>query len=312
MAVVGLGLLFFLAGGCSLWNVAPVARIAASVLTGESPLSVTFDASDSYDPDGQIIAYRWSFGDGATDQGKQVGHVFAPSVRTTYTVTLEIEDDAGAISTIRQSLEVHIVPDPDNNPPSARFTFTPTHGDAPLSVVFDARATRDADGEIEVYAWDFGDGSTGSGSPISHTYTAVANTNYAAMLTATDDDGASSSTTAIVSVYVQEIVPIDGPTAELAVSGVVKIYDSPKLPAVPSLFDVTFTPDGSAGAAGHQIEFYIWNFGDGESVSTGSNANVTHTYRAGAPSRTFVATLTVIDDQGLRDSAVVNVTVTND
>jgi len=311
MAVSGLGLLFLLVGGCALWNVAPVARIAASVLTGESPLSVTLDASDSYDPDGQIVAYRWSFGDGATEQGKHVSHIYAPSVRTTYTVTLEIEDDVGAISTIQQSLEVHPAPDPGNNPPSARFTFTPTHGDTPLSVVFDARATRDADGEIEVYAWDFGDGSTGSGSPISHTYTAVADTNYAAVLTVTDDDGASSSTTAIVSVYVQEIVPIDGPTAELAVTDVVKIYDSPQLPGIPSLFDVTFTPDGSTAAAGYEIEHYVWNFGDGESISLGSDAAVTHTYRAGAPSRTFVATLTVIDDQGLRDSAVVNVTVTN-
>jgi len=50
---------------------------------------------------------------------------------------------------------------------------------------------------------------------------------------------------------------------------------------------------------------------DGETLSTTTNATVKHTYSSGAPSHTYVVTLTVIDEQGLTDSAVRNVTVTN-
>ncbi len=308
----GTALFLGLVGGCALLNSAPIAHIAASVLSGESPLLVTFDASGSVDTDGRIVAYRWSFSDGTTAEGIEVHHVFAPPTPMTYTVTLEVEDNGGAIGTMAQSIEVRIEPDPGNNPPFARFTFEPTHGDAPLFVTFDATLSSDVDGEVVLYAWDFGDGTTGSGPQISHTYNPVATTNYPATLTAYDDDGASMSTTALVSVFVEEVVPIDGPTAEVTASDPEKVYESPQLPTVPSLFRVTFTPEGSVAAPGHEIELYIWNFGDGESASVETDAAVEHTYRSGAPTHTFVVSLTVIDDQGLQDSVVVNVTVVND
>jgi PKD repeat protein len=308
----GAALALALVGGCALLNSPPIARIAASVLSGESPLLVTFDAGGSVDLDGRVVAYRWSFGDGQTAEGKTVDHVFAPPSPTTYTVTLEIEDDRGAIGTMEQSIEVRVSPDPGNNPPFARFTFDPTHGDAPLFVQFDADLSSDVDGDVVLYAWDFGDGTTGSGPRISHTYNALANTNYPATLIVYDDDGASMSTTAIVSVYVEEIVPFDGPTAELTASDPLLVYDSPQLPSVPSLFQITFSPEGSVAAPGHQIEIYVWNFGDGDSAILTSDAEVVHTYRSGAPTHTFIVSLTVIDDQGLQDSVVANVTVVND
>jgi len=311
LAFCGVAVLF--AGGCALLNSAPMAHIAASVLSGESPLLVAFDAAGSVDTDGRIVAYRWSFSDGTTAEGIEVDHVFAPSSPMTYTVTLDVEDNGGAIGTIQQSIEVRIAPDPDNDPPFARFTFEPTHGDGPLFVTFDATRSLDVDGEVVLYAWDFGDGTTGSGPQISHTYNPIATTNYPATLTAYDDDGASTSTTAIVSVYIEEVVPFDGPTAELTVSAPVQVYDAGEaLPSVPSLFRVTFTPEGSVAVPGHEIELYIWNFGDGESASIESDDEIEHTYRSGTPTRTFVVSLTVIDDQGLQDSVVGNVTVVND
>jgi len=312
LGLCGIALLLAPIGGCTLLNSAPIARIAASVLSGESPLLVAFDASGSTDTDGRIVAYRWSFGDGTTAEGVEVDHVFAPSSPTSYTVTLEVEDNSGAIGTMQQSIEVRIEPDPGNNPPFARFTFEPTYGDGPLLVTFDASLSSDVDGEVVLCAWDFGDGTTGSGERISHTYDPIATTNYPVTLTAHDDDGASASTTAIVSVFVEEVVPTDGPTAEFAASDPEKVYDSPQLPAVPSLFRVTFTPEGSVAAPGHEIVVYVWNFGDGETALIETDDAVDHTYRSGAPTHTFVVSLTVIDDQGLRDSVVGNVTVAND
>ena len=308
----GAALALALAGGCALLNSAPTARIAASVLSGESPLLVTFDGGGSVDLDGRVVAYRWSFGDGTTAEGRTVDHVFAPPSPVTYTVALEVEDDGGAIGTMQQSIEVYVSLDPGNNPPFARFTFDPTHGNAPLFVQFDADLSSDVDGDVVLYAWDFGDGTTGSGPRISHTYNALANTNYPATLIVYDDDGASMSTTAMVSVYVEEIIPFDGPTAELTASDPVLVYDSTQLPSVPSLFQITFRSEGSVAAPGHQIEIYVWNFGDGDSATLTSDAEVVHTYRSGAPTHTFIVSLTVIDDQGLQDSVVANVTVVND
>jgi PKD repeat protein len=312
LGICGFILLAALAGGCDLFNNAPIARIAASVTSGESPLLVTFDASGSADYDGRIVAYRWSFSDGEKATGRTVERIFAPPSTATYTATLEVEDDDGAVGTIEQSIEVRQTPDPGNNPPFTRFTFDPTYGDGPLLVEFDARLTADIDGEVVLYAWDFGDGTTGSGERISHTYDPKATTNYPATLTATDDDGASSSMTAIVSVHVEEVIPIDGPTAELTATAPQTVYESPMLPSVPSLFRVTFNPEGSVAAPGHEIDVYIYTFGDGESASMATDEPIEHTYRSGAPTHTFVVSLTVVDDQGLQDSVILNVTVVND
>jgi hypothetical protein len=47
---------------CTLFNQLPIASFTVTPSSGESPLKVTADASDSYDPDGAIVEYRWDFG----------------------------------------------------------------------------------------------------------------------------------------------------------------------------------------------------------------------------------------------------------
>src|SRR4030042_857292 len=44
------------------------------VITGEQ---VSFDASESYDYDGEIVSYHWDFGDGTADSGVTVTHSYA-------------------------------------------------------------------------------------------------------------------------------------------------------------------------------------------------------------------------------------------
>lgn len=78
--------------------------------------------------------------------------------------------------------------------PSARFTATPTTGMVPLTVTFDASSSMDADGgPVSGYAWDFGDGTTGSGRVVSHTYETPGE--YTPDLTVTAGDGAGISAT---------------------------------------------------------------------------------------------------------------------
>jgi PKD repeat protein len=85
-----------------------------------------------------------------------------------------------------------------NLPPTASFAATPTSGQAPLAVAFDASASTDADGTIASYGWNFGDNSSGSGVTASHTY-ATAGT-FTAVLTVTDNRGATARATRILTV----------------------------------------------------------------------------------------------------------------
>jgi len=299
--------------GCFLLNADPVANFSTTPLSGDSPLLVRFDASGSADPNGEIVEYRWDFGDGSsveTTTDPETTHVFAPTTDKSYIVTLVVVDDAGATGTRQQSINVYAVADPNNNPPTARFTFDPTYGDNPLIVEFDAGLSSDVDGDIEIYSWDFGDTSTGSGETITHTFSARITTNFVVILTVYDEDGEASSTTGVVTVYVSDDVATDAPTAEFSIEEIEVVYESLDLPAIPSLFDVTLDPAGSTAAPGHEIEYWVWTFGDGESATLDFEAPITHTYTSALPSRSYVATLMLIDDQGLTDSISRNVTVT--
>ena len=56
------------------------------------------------------------------------------------------------------------------------------------TIVFDASGSYDIDGYIVSYEWDFGDGTTGQGIAVGHTYSVAGL--YTVTLTVTDDDGA--------------------------------------------------------------------------------------------------------------------------
>lgn len=81
-----------------------------------------------------------------------------------------------------------------NQPPSAVFASSC----ADLTCSLDGTGSTDPDGAITSFAWDFGDGSSGTGGTITHTY-AVAGT-YTARLTVLDDGGATASTTRTLTV----------------------------------------------------------------------------------------------------------------
>jgi subtilisin family serine protease len=60
-----------------------------------------------------------------------------------------------------------------------------------LTCTFDASGSSDSDGTITSYAWNFGDGTAGSGESTTHSYTQPGT--YSVTLTVTDDDGATDS-----------------------------------------------------------------------------------------------------------------------
>ena len=304
--VLGLTLLMV---GCALFNQPPVARISASAISGYSPLTVEFDAGDSYDPDGYIVSYDWDFGDETTKSGPTPSHTFTTAETHTFTVTLIVTDDAGATGTIAQSIEVLPGSPTTPNAPTAKVIATPNYGNAPLPVTFDASGSQAVEGPIKDYAWDFGDDTTGSGVTLQHEYNPVATTNYTVTLTVTDSDGATASTSLVITAFVPEEIPDDPPVASFIVTDKEKTYEGAP-PSEPSLFEVTFDPSASIAAPGHDIVVYHWLFGDGKATIEATNDMLTHVYALYSQNHVFVVTLIVIDDQGLEDSIMGNVTLT--
>ncbi|KNX39480.1 hypothetical protein VV01_13985 [Luteipulveratus halotolerans] len=176
-------------------NVPPTAAFTA---TG-GQLSATFDASASSDADGSVASYAWDFGDGSSGTGAKPSHTYAAA--GTYTVRLTVTDDKGATGTLTK--QVTVTAPPANQPPAAAFSSDATQ----LTVALDGSASTDADGSVASYAWDFGDGSSGTGAKPSHTYAAAGT--YTVRLTVTDDKGATDS--------VSHDVTVQAPAAAIVV-----------------------------------------------------------------------------------------------
>ncbi|MCX7973671.1 MAG: PKD domain-containing protein, partial [Candidatus Aminicenantes bacterium] len=102
-------------------NRPPVADFTFSPQRGEIPLTVTFDASPSYDPDGTIVSYHWTFGDGGSGTGKIVNYTYRSEGK--FSVTLTVTDDKGKKATATKVVEtVHVVYPPNN--PTVSITIS--------------------------------------------------------------------------------------------------------------------------------------------------------------------------------------------
>jgi PKD repeat protein len=101
--------------------------------------------------------------------------------------SLEASFVRGAGGTFTDSFTMSRSPN-QNVPPVASFSSSCTE----LVCSFDGSASADSDGSITGYAWDFGDGSTGTGATTTHTYAAAGS--YTVGLTVTDAGSATGST----------------------------------------------------------------------------------------------------------------------
>lgn len=75
----------------------PQAALGAAPTRGTVPLTVSFSAAGSTDPDGRIVSYAWTFGDGATASGPDASHTYTTA--GSYTAQLRITDDSGLSAT---------------------------------------------------------------------------------------------------------------------------------------------------------------------------------------------------------------------
>ena len=81
--------------------------VASFTYSPENPMvgeEITFDASSSYDPDGEIVSHNWYFGDRNSTEGKVVTHAYSKAGN--YTVTLTVTDNDGLQGSTSKVVEV--------------------------------------------------------------------------------------------------------------------------------------------------------------------------------------------------------------
>ncbi|MBN1861546.1 MAG: right-handed parallel beta-helix repeat-containing protein [Candidatus Thermoplasmatota archaeon] len=160
--------------------------------------SIAFDGSQSIDPDGEIIFYRWNFGDGSS-QILDMTPIHTYTDPGTYIVTLTVVDDDGRSSIANTTATIQGVIFV-NDPPVATCT-TPSAITMNQEVSFDASLSNDSDGSIIGYRWDFNSDGTfdtdWTESPVI-TYTFSNSGTFVVTLEVKDDkDAVSPYTTTI-------------------------------------------------------------------------------------------------------------------
>jgi PKD repeat protein len=163
---------------------APTASFTFSPEYPEEGETVEFNAQFSSDSDGTIEAYDWVFGYGNTAEGAITSHSFSSA--DTYTVTLKVTDDDGLSDTTTKT--VIIIPLSTESDVTSPFAFAGDDVEVEVgsSVIFDAGGSSDDVGIVS-YIWDFGDGTSGTGMDVSHSYSIEGN--YVVYLRATDAAG---------------------------------------------------------------------------------------------------------------------------
>ena len=143
------------------------------------------------DSDGQVVEYQWRSNlDGVLHTSRQ----FTKNDLSigTHTIYFKVRDEMGDWSS-EVTVTVTISPNPTINNPPVADSGGPYSGYTDQSISFDGSSSYDPDSgdNIVSYEWDFGDGTTGSGSSVEHTYSTEGK--YTIELTVADSEGEEST-----------------------------------------------------------------------------------------------------------------------
>lgn len=278
-------------------NLAPVANAGADQ-SAAAGLMVALVGNGSFDLDGCIEQYRWTFGDGQSTPwiiiplGTPVPttyHAYAQA--GTYSAKLWVKDHCGAQSASDTAV-INITDCGGNTPPVAAFSNNPSAPASGQSVSFSGLGSYDPDGQITSYAWNWGDGTpNSSGINAMHVFSSAGS--FSVTLTVTDNFGCTDVHQSLIYVA-SNCANSASPTAN---------FDPPAsvVEDQPVSFDGSSSsdPDGS-------ITTYTWNWGDGTPNTGSVSAISSHTF---ANPGTYSVTLTVLDNCGKMGSKTKSVVV---
>jgi PKD repeat protein len=220
----------------------PIPNFTANVMQGCTPFIVTF--SDKSVSDSLLTNWSWQFGDGSPVKSvltPTVSHVY--TVPGTYTVKMDVTDKNGCLKTSTKTNYIQ-----------PTFPFPSIVADTLACknqvIFFDASATNVA-GPAQ-FNWNLGDGSTASGTNVSHAY--VKDSLYLVQLTVIDKNGCDS--------ILVHPVHIQTPKAMFTYSVISSVCGQSK---------VQFT-DKSVGLS---LTNWKWSFGD---LGSSIQPNPIHTY----------------------------------
>jgi PKD repeat protein/Tol biopolymer transport system component len=213
----------------------PTAYFYADPTVGVPPLTVTFTNTSRCSD-----SYVWDYGDGLTGTGTTLTHTHAYTSAGVYTVSLTASSPYGSdVLTYTDYIGVYDIP-------IASFSGSPLVGTAPLQVEFNNHSL-----DATSYHWDFGDGSDSTAANPTHDY--FSSGTYTVTLTASNPVGSDVLTRPAYITVHQPPVPdfIGEPTTGL------------------SPVTVTYTNTSQ------YADSYVWDYGDGQTSTTGA---VTHTH----------------------------------
>jgi gliding motility-associated-like protein len=220
----------------------PKANFSGNAETCFKDSSIFKDESNQ----GNIVKWRWNFGDGTTDTIQNPSHLYAAS--KTYTVSLFVYSDKGCVSDT-------IVKDIVVNPlPTADFKTTSPSCETQQITISDI-STANA-GNITNRAWTFGDGTTANYSnanPFSKTYSTAGA--YDIKLIIQTGKGCKSDTTKTLKIS-------NLPVANFILPEVC-LND-----ASADFVDSSYIADGSESSFS-----YTWNFGDANATPANQNTS---------------------------------------
>lgn len=260
-------------------NQPPISVADATPSSGGVPLEVSFIGSNSSDDTG-ITNFSWDFKDGSTATTSNPTHTYTTT--GVFEAILTVTDAEGLTSTDTVTITIG---ETQNEGPKSVVSATPTTGEAPLEVAFRGSDSTD-DYAISSYNWNFGNGAQTNNANFSYTYETPGT--YTAELTVTDENGLSDK--ASITITVTE------PTNSAPVARTNANITQGTAPLT-----VQFTGDNSSDDKG--ITGYSWDFKDG---GTATIANPSHTFNVAG---TYVAELTVTDQEGLTHKNTITIIV---
>jgi len=260
-------------------KLSPIARFDLSPTFPSTLDSVAF-ADRSNDPDGTITQWNWAFGDGTVATEQNPAHQFR--TKGSFDVLLTVTDDDGLTATSTKTVVV------GNLPPEPSFTLSPLSPTVDRPAAFDASSSRDPDGEIVLYEWDFTGDGTADAEGIRTQWTFESSEPVTVVLRTTDDTGETENIRA-------SVTPNHAPAARLAWEAY-RADGSPRQTPPRTGDTLRFDASASHDLDG-TIESFAWDWnGDGTVDEQESTPIADHTFTDPGEHR---ISLQVIDDDGV-------------